>query len=159
MSIGFARISIFCRDMQASLAFYCDVLGLVKVEDKVIEGPAAGGLLQLPPCRLHIVLLAPSADADVVIGLFEISGVPLDRLPIPLQRVVHGQTAVVLTTTEFDSLHARLQAAGATFLTPPVRYPKRQASERSPAGLYREMIVHDPDGQLVSLMQIEPLPV
>ena len=33
-----------------------------------------------------------------------------------------------------------------------------QASERSPAGLYREMIVYDPDGVLVSVMQIDPLP-
>ena len=43
-------------------------------------------------------------------------------------------------------------------LTPALQYPKAEASERSPAGLYREMIVHDPDGTLVSLMQIDPLP-
>lgn len=158
MSVGFARLSIFCRDVAASLGFYCDLLGLVKVEDKVIEGPAAGGLLQLPPCRLRIVLLAPAADADVVVGLFEIGGVPLDRLEIPSGRVAQGQTALVLSTTEFDALHARLESAGTKFLTPPVRYPKRQASERSPAGLYREMIAYDPDGLLVSVMQIDPLP-
>jgi len=158
MSVGFARLSIFCRDVAASLGFYCDLLGLVKVEDKVIEGPAAGGLLQLPPCRLRIVLLAPAADADVVVGLFEIGGVPLDRLEIPSGRVAQGQTALVLSTTEFDALHARLESAGTRFLTPPVRYPKRQASERSPAGLYREMIAYDPDGLLVSVMQIDPLP-
>jgi len=158
MSVGFARLSIFCRDVAASLGFYCDLLGLVKVEDKVIEGPAAGGLLQLPPCRLRIVLLAPAPDADVVVGLFEISGVPLDRLEIPSGRVAQGQTALVLSTTEFDALHARLESAGTKFLTPPVRYPKRQASERSPAGLYREMIAYDPDGLLVSVMQIDPLP-
>jgi catechol 2,3-dioxygenase-like lactoylglutathione lyase family enzyme len=158
MSIGFARVSVFCRDLAASLAFYRDLLGMVAVEDKVIEGPAAGALLQLPACRMRIVLLAPSATADVMVGLFEIGGVPLEQVAIPSKGVALGQTALVLNTTEFDQLHARLEAAGVKFLTPPVRYPKRQASERSPAGLYREMIVYDPDGQLISLMQIDPLP-
>lgn len=158
MSIGFARVSIFCRHLESSLAFYRDLLGMVPVEDKVIEGPAAGALLQLPPCRMRIVLLAPTPSADVVVGLFEISGVSLDELATPLHGVARGQTALVLTTTEFDAVHARLEAARGRFLTPPVRYPKRQASERSPAGLYREMIIYDPDGQLISLMQIDPLP-
>lgn len=158
MSIGFGRVSIFCRHLDSSLAFYRDQLGLVAVEDKVIEGAAAGALLQLPPCRMRIVLLAPAAEADVVLGLFEISGIALDRMEPPSQRVAHGQTALVLTTNEFDRLHTQLESAGVKFLTPPVRYPKRQASERSPAGLYREMIVYDPDGLLVSIMQIDPLP-
>src|SRR5437868_1647779 len=157
MSIGFGRVSIFCRHLASSLAFYRDRLGLVVVEDKTIEGPAAGGLLQLPSCRMHIVLLAPASDAAVVLGLFEISGVELGRMETPEKRVVHGQTALVLTTTEFDRLHAQLEAAGTQFLTPPVRYPKRQASARSPAGIYREMIAYDPDGMLVSIMQIDPL--
>jgi catechol 2,3-dioxygenase-like lactoylglutathione lyase family enzyme len=158
MSVGFSRLSIFCRDIEASLAFYRDVLGLVTVEDKTIEGPAAGGLLQLPPCRLRIVLLAPAADADVVVGLFQLSEVALSRVELPVGRVAYGQTALVLSTNEFDALHARMEAAAVKFLTPPLRYPKRHASERSPAGLYREMIAYDPDGLLVSIMQIDPLP-
>ena len=58
MGVGFARVSIFCRHLERSLAFYRDLLGMVAVEDKVIEGPAAGALLQLPACRMRIVLLA-----------------------------------------------------------------------------------------------------
>ena len=157
MAIGFGRVSIFCRQMDDSLAFYRDRLGLVPVEDKTIEGVAAGALLQLPACRMRIVLLAPTSQADAVLGLFEIGGVDLDRMQPPEQRIAQGQTAIVLTTNDFDRLHAQLQAAGAKFLTPPVRYPKRQSSERSPAGLYRKMIVYDPDGVLVSIMQIDPL--
>ena len=76
MAIGFGRVSIFCRDMAGSLAFYRDRLGLAVVEDKTIEGAAAGALLQLPPCRMRIVLLAPEADASVMLGLFEIGGLP-----------------------------------------------------------------------------------
>jgi hypothetical protein len=65
---------------------------------------------------------------------------------------------VVLATTDFDGVAARLAAAGVRVLTRPLRYPKKTASARSPAGIYRETIVFDPDGILVSLMQIDPLP-
>jgi catechol 2,3-dioxygenase-like lactoylglutathione lyase family enzyme len=158
MSLRFERHTIFCRDFGASLAFYRDLLGLVPVEEKVIEGPAAGGLLQLPPCRLSIALLAPAPEAAPIVGLFEIGGVELERISPPTDRPAYGQTALVLSTTEFDRLRERLESAGIRFLTPALRYEKRQASERSPAGIYREMILYDPDETLVSVMQIEPFP-
>lgn len=158
MSIGFARATIFCRSLDASLAFYRDLLGLVVVEAKEIEGAAVGSLLQLPPCRMRIALLAPTADAPSIMGLFEIGGVELERMTPPIGRPAMGQTAVVLSTNEFDHIHSKLAGAGVKFLTPPLRYPKHEASERSPAGVYREMIAYDPDGVLVSFMQIDPLP-
>lgn len=150
-------MTIFCRSMSASLNFYSDLIGLVVVERKTIEGPAAGGLLQLPACRMEIALLAPSADANAILGLFEISAVDLDRLTLPVGKPAIGQTSLVLSTDDFSGTHMRLSDAGVRFLTPPVRYPKRQASERSPAGIYHEMIAYDPDGILVSVMQIEPI--
>lgn len=158
MSLGFERVTIFCRDLERSLGLYRDLLGLVPVEEKAIEGAAAGALLQLPPCRMRIALLAPSADADAVLGLFEIRGVELDEMAPPAGRPARGQTAIVLATDQFDAIEARLRAAEVRFLTPPLRYPKRQKSERSPAGVYREMIFYDPDDVLVSVMQIDPLP-
>jgi len=154
----FERHTIFCADMDASLVLYRDLLGLVVVEEKVIEGAAAGGLLQLPPCRMRIALLAAEPQGDTILGLFQIGGVDIEALAPPHGRPATGQTALVLSTDQFDALQARLTAAGAKFLTPPVTYPKTHASERSPAGLYREMIFYDPDAVLVSIMQIDPLP-
>ena len=158
MHLQFERFTIFCRDMQASLTFYCDVLGLLVVEEKALEGAAAGGLLQLPACRMQVALLAAAADAPVIVGLFQISETPMATLHPPIGQPACGQTALVLSTSDFDSLHAALTAAGSRFLTPPVRYPKDQASERSPAGIYREMIVYDPDDIPVSILQIDPIP-
>ena len=157
MRLQFERFTIFCRDMQASLTFYRDVLGLLVVEEKTLEGPAAGGLLQLPACRMQIALLAAAADAPVIVGLFQISETPMATLQPPIGQPAYGQTALVLSTTDFDGVHAALVAASSRFLTVPVRYPKRQASERSPAGIYREMIVYDPDGIPVSILQIDPI--
>ena len=158
MKLQFERFTVFCRDLEASLRFYRDALGLVVVEEKTLEGPMAGGLLQLPACHMRIALLAADADAPVIVGLFEISQTPLDALAPPLGKPAHGQSALVLSTDRFDELHRALSAAGYCFLTPPLAYPKRAPSARSPAGLYREMIVYDPDHVPVSILQIDPLP-
>lgn len=158
MSLAFSRYTIFCRDLAASLAFYRDTLGLVIVEEKTLSGPMAGGLLQLPACTMRIALLAADSDGPVIVGLFEISDTPLQQLQPPLGQPAHGQSALVLVSDRFDALHAALVKGGYRFLTPPLAYPKPTASARSPAGLYREMIVYDPDNVPVSLMQIDPLP-
>lgn len=157
MSLSFSRLTIFCKDAERSLTFYRDLLGLVVVEDKVIEGAAAGALLQLPPCRMRIVFLASSADAPILVGLFEIGGTPLDAITPPAGRPATGQTSLVLETDEFDQLASRLEAANAHFLTRPLRYNKPAASARSPAGIYRQMIVYDPDNVLIGIHQIIPL--
>lgn len=158
MKLQFERFTLFCQDLEASLRFYRDTLGLVVVEEKTLQGPMAGGLLQLPGCRIRIAMLADDSDAAIIIGLFEISQTPLNALAPPLGKPAYGQAALVLSTDRFDALHRALSAAGCRFLTPPLAYPKPTASARSPAGLYREMIVYDPDHVPVSILQIEPLP-
>jgi catechol 2,3-dioxygenase-like lactoylglutathione lyase family enzyme len=151
-------MTILCRSLDASLRFYRDTLGLAVVEEKTLAGPAAGALLRLPACGMRVALLAPTATAPVLLGLFEVSGTPMEPLEVRRDRPMYGQCALVLDTDGFDAVAARLTAAGVSVLTPPVRYPKPEASARTPAGLYREMIVHDPDGVLVSIIQIDPLP-
>ena len=158
LMLRFARMTILCRNLDASLRFYRDTLGLAVVEEKTLAGAAAGALLRLPPCRMRAALLAPTPAAPVLLGLFEVSGTPMDAIEARRDQPLYGQCALVLDTDDFDAVTARLTAAGVSVLTPPVRYPKAEASARSPAGLYREMIVHDPDGVLVSVIQVDLLP-
>ncbi len=157
MSLSFSRLTVFCKDAERSLAFYRDLLGLVVVEDKVIEGAAAGTLLQLPPCRMRILFLAASPESPIIVGLFEIALPDLEAMAPPVRRPATGQTSLVLETDEFDELAARLERAKVRFLTPPHRYIKSAASTRSPAGTYCQMIVYDPDNVLVGIGQILPL--
>lgn len=63
MSITFSRTTLFCRDIEKSLQLYRDTLGLHVIDDKALEGPAAGALLGLGPCTLRIVLLADDGKA------------------------------------------------------------------------------------------------
>lgn len=157
MSITFSRTTLFCRDIEKSLQLYRDTLGLHVIDDKALEGPAAGALLGLGPCTLRIVLLADDGESNPTVGLFQVSGIELPTLTEPPTRMALGQTATVFATDRFDQLVETLRDAGTPFLTEPLAYPKKQASPGSPAGLYKEVICFDPDGNLVSLMQISPL--
>jgi catechol 2,3-dioxygenase-like lactoylglutathione lyase family enzyme len=157
MPTAFSRTTLFCREIEKSLQLYRDALGLHVIDDKTLEGPAAGALLGLGPCTLRIVLLADNGESNPTVGLFQVSGVELPSLQQPPTRMALGQTATVFATDRFDELVASLRESGTPFLTEPLVYPKKQASPGSPAGLYKEAICFDPDGNLVSLMQISPL--
>jgi catechol 2,3-dioxygenase-like lactoylglutathione lyase family enzyme len=159
METKFSRATLFCRNIERSLVLYRDILQLKVIDDKTIDGPAAGGLLGLGPCKLRIVLLGDS-DSDsewAHLGLFQISDTEISALPMPPNNMALGQNAIVFSTDDFDNVVARLQDTETIFLTEPVSYPKPRNSPGSPAGLYKEAICFDPDGHLVSIMQILPL--
>lgn len=158
MASAFSRTTIFCRDIDASLALYEGILGFPIIDDKTLEGTAAGALLGAGSCTLRIVLLGETGSESPCIGLFQISDAELPTLPSPpTNTMAIGQTATVVSTDDFDSLYEALKDAGTPFLTDAIAYPKKQASPGSPAGLYKEAICFDPDGNLVSIMQIQTL--
>ena len=157
MAVSFSRTTIFCRSIERSLALYRDALGFEVIDDKTLEGPAAGALLNIGPCSLRIVLLGDSTDQQPVIGLFQISDTEIPSLPLPPQTMALGQTATVIETDQFDAVVDRLRETDASFLTEPLEYPKKNASPGSPAGIYKEAICFDPDGNLVSILQVVPI--
>jgi catechol 2,3-dioxygenase-like lactoylglutathione lyase family enzyme len=154
------RVSIFCRDIEKSLALYRDILGMVVIEDKTVKGPFIGKLINLPSCTMRIIYLSadPSIDAGLI-GLFHITEPKLPELSPPAQTTMHwGQSSFVLGTDKGDEIYADLVKAGYTFLTPPTAYPKPTDDAYMKAGLYTEMIFYDPDGLAVSLLGYKPLP-
>mgnify|MGYP000677845273 FL=1 len=67
------RVSIFCRDLEKSLALYRDILGMTVIEEKQVQGPFIGKLLNLPSCTMRIVFLSADEAVDAgLIGLFHI---------------------------------------------------------------------------------------
>jgi catechol 2,3-dioxygenase-like lactoylglutathione lyase family enzyme len=155
--LTFERMTVFVSDMERSVSFYRDIVGLVVTEDKTIEGAAAGALLQLPPCTMRIVFLGPSADAPMVLGLFEVTGTPMKTLDIPKGPPAYGQTALLLHAKDFEGVCARLTAAGTPMLTKPLQYRKMSSSPGSPPGIYNEAIAYDPDGVLFGVWRLDPL--
>jgi catechol 2,3-dioxygenase-like lactoylglutathione lyase family enzyme len=153
------RVTLWVRDVEASLSLYRDVLGLEVIEDKVLEGPPVRALLGLESGRLRIVHLSADGRPHGWVGLYaltEASPAPPSLAHPHPDRFSYGQAVVVFDTQHLDVLLPRLEQGGYRLLGTPIDYVKPSVSGPTPAGRYREVIFFDPDGIPVSLIQSGP---
>ncbi len=154
------RVTLWVRDIEASLRVYRDALGLVVIEDKALAGAAIARMVGLEQAALRIVHLAAPGMDHGWIGLYAISDTqptPLPALPRPDGFPRYGQAAIVLTVEDMPAIVARLRGtAGVQFVTEPTEYRKTTPGDATPPGLYREVIFFDTDGIPVSLMEFVP---
>ncbi len=145
------RTAIFVRDLQHSLAFYRDALGMkVWVQGQAgAELPALYQLLGMPPCDTRWVILQ-SNDVDFgMVGLFELTNpAPQDDTHPNIDRVNRGEACLVFHTHDVDRVYAVAQKMRLTVLCPPLRLELPQHGVVS-----REMTLRDPNGVLCNFIQ------
>jgi catechol 2,3-dioxygenase-like lactoylglutathione lyase family enzyme len=145
------RTAIIVRDMERSLRFYRDGLGLnVWVEGRSARDiPALYQLLGMPPCTVRWVILQ-SEDVDWgMVGLFELTDpAPLDDTHPNVDRANRGEACLVFHTPDVERVHALARQIGLTVLCPPTRLELPQHGVES-----LEMTLRDPNGVLVNLIQ------
>jgi catechol 2,3-dioxygenase-like lactoylglutathione lyase family enzyme len=145
------RTAIIVRDMERSLRFYRDGLGLnVWVEGRSARDiPALYQLLGMPPCTVRWVILQ-SEDVDWgMVGLFELTDpAPLDDTHPSVDRANRGEACLVFHTPDVERVHALAREIGLTVLCPPTRLELPQHGVES-----LEMTLRDPNGVLVNLIQ------
>jgi catechol 2,3-dioxygenase-like lactoylglutathione lyase family enzyme len=145
------RSAILVRDLQTSLKFYQDVLGLtVWVEGE--SGPdnvILSKLIGLPPCRMRYTILQAGPIAQGMVGLFEVpdAGVMADAPPGtgPARR---GEVALVFHTSDCEAIHRGALALGFEIVCPPQHLEIPEAGVSS-----LEMTLRDGNGVLVNLIQ------
>lgn len=152
------RVTIFCRDIEKSLALYRDILGFDIAEDKTVEGAAIGAMIGYPDgVSMRIVHLRSEHSENGLIGLYAIQTPQPDELSAPpADRVVWGQTALVLSCDQPEPIVQKLREENYRFLLEPREYVKPTDSEYTKAGTYVEMIFFDPDNVLVSIITYRP---
>jgi catechol 2,3-dioxygenase-like lactoylglutathione lyase family enzyme len=155
------RITLWVRDIDASLAVYRDALGLVVLEDKRLTGPQIARMVGLEQAELRIVHLGPAGSSHGWVGLYAIENTapqPMAALPPAGGFPRYGQATLVFTTGHLAQILPRLRAlATVRFITEPTEYIKTTPGDATPPGKYSEVIFFDPDGVPVSLMGYEPL--
>lgn len=162
MSVGpLKRVTLWVRDIDASLALYRDALGLVVLEDKQLSGPQIARMVGLEQAQLRIVHLGAPGATHGWVGLYAITQTaprPMTALPAPGGFPCYGQATLVFTTERFAQTVARLHALPQLqFITEPTEYVKTTAGDTTPPGHYSETIFLDPDGVPVSLIGYAPL--
>lgn len=147
------RTTLIVRDIDRSLPFWRDALGLAVVYDEVIERP---GRAEDPPGStrsLRLVLLRANDTFVGAVGLLEYLS---PRRPDPgMGEDLHGigDFIMVINATDLDARFERIRAVpGAKVLSEPsrVEYPAPGG------GVIPVMVsmVRDPDGYFIELNQI-----
>lgn len=148
------RTTIWVRNLEQSLSFYCEVVGLEVLERKEFSGPALTRLVGYDDGRLRIAHVGAPKATQGLIGLYELTRSTPDAevlMPPPASRVAWGQTALVFECADIDAVLARVRAADCRLMREPGEYvvPPRAGA---PALHLVEALVFDPDDVVVSLM-------
>jgi catechol 2,3-dioxygenase-like lactoylglutathione lyase family enzyme len=148
--LGIPNIGLHVRDLDASLAFYSDLLGIsVLMDSGPIDDPAMLALTATPGGSIRIVNLAVAGSAGATMSLVQVSGIARNPLP---RAEFHdpGAIHVAVDVDDLDALLAKLMAAGVETVAGP-----GEVSGGGP-GHARIVFVRDPDAFFVQLVQRLP---
>ena len=106
-----SRITLFCRDLEKSLALYRDILGLEEVERKTIQTKAFNELMNIDDknCFVRISYLQSERSDHGLIALYEINSSELDKnQSIQTTQIQYGQSVIVLSTKDHKKIYREL---------------------------------------------------
>ena len=135
---GFRHTGIAVSDMEASLAFYRDLLGLTVVSDRVSR--VAGDSVGAPGASARICVLAVP-DSAAQLELLEYRGARTQ--PVAPRPLDPGAAHASFWVADIAALYARLLEHGVRTLSPPLA----QTSGR------RKLYASDPDGFWLELTE------
>lgn len=145
------HVALAVKDMERSLSFYRDALGLALFEDAVISGPEVDAALMEANAEVRMVLLADQAGTMIeLLGWHS----PLPR-PRPAEHrgfTSIGLVKVSLVVNDLETAGKKLKEAGFGFRTPLWRFGRNLPPYGGGEAWIR--YVEDPDGVHVELMQI-----
>jgi catechol 2,3-dioxygenase-like lactoylglutathione lyase family enzyme len=145
---GFFHAGVTVSDMDVSLAFYRDALGLQLVSDGITGGESARRIWGMEIGRVRVVFLrVPGSDA--MVELFEFQ--EIERHSASARPCDFGAGHLCLFAEDLESLHARLTAAG---------YGSRGGEvvriQAGPHAGARAVYMKDPDGYHVEIYERGP---
>jgi catechol 2,3-dioxygenase-like lactoylglutathione lyase family enzyme len=153
--VGSGNYSPIVSDLDKAIEFYGNLLGLT-VPPAQAPGPrpfstdpAIKNMFGIPSAQLRwVVARVPGPN----LGVEMVEARDIDRKPVSPRPQDPGGTTLVLVVRDIDKAFAPLKAAGVPVVTPggaPITFGANNA---------RGVIVRDPDGHFVELLQPSPLP-
>jgi lactoylglutathione lyase len=138
-------------DMERSLDFYRDLLGLQEERNHILEGEFISQLVGYPNAKLHIVYLG-AGDVRHSVELIQYLNPPGERIE-PSDRNSVGATHLGIIVDDLDSFYEELSSQGFRFVNPPAVRPNA-TYPLARKGCY----LQDPDGNWLELLERPPGP-
>ena len=149
MHVHHAAITV--KDIEKSIAFYRDGLGLNVFQDEVISGPEVDRSLMEQGAKVRMVLLMDETGNMIELLGWQ-SPLPRERPPEHMRFTSTGLVEVAFMVDDLEQVEESLKKAGYSFRTPVWRF----GSDLEDYGGAEAKIryVEDPDGVQVELMQV-----
>lgn len=147
---GFFHSGVTVSDLDRSLGFYRDLLGMEVSMERVFTEAYIFEIVALQPSAMRIAYLKVP-QSTVIVELIEFQGI--ERHPGEARPCDWGTGHFCLYVRDIDSLHARLRAAGVRS-----RSAAPVTITAGPNRGSKVVYVTDPDGYLVELFERRTAP-
>lgn len=142
------HVGLTVSDMDRSIAFYRDVLGLRFQGEILMEGPAAEAMFQRKNCRARVAYLNGSEAAGMPpVELIQFTDAQSRKLPSDL--FTTSVSELCFYTADIDASYRQLQAHQVDCLSSPQTFD----FTASGFGKSRAFYFRDPDGIMLEMMQ------
>lgn len=142
------HVGLTVTDLDRSVAFYRDVLGLTYVGEMEMSGPETERLFQRKDCRARVAYLNGSRElAAPPVELIQFVGQTVEKQAGDLFRTSISE--LCFATENIDREYQRLKAAGVEFLSEPQIFDSTQYGFGKSCAVY----LRDPDGIVLELLQ------
>lgn len=139
------HVSVTVSDMERSLAFYCDLLGLKEVERHRLEGETISKMAGKPDVIMEVVRLEAPETPGVMLDL--------QQYVVPEGKVSDAQLGDIAHShfcfgvPDMWAAYKDLTAKGVQFVSEPVSFDLEW-------GIVYVVFFKDPDGFILELMQV-----
>ena len=134
------HVGLSVVDLDRSIAFYREGLGLELLKESHFAGEQYSRLLRLPDVRGRVAVLR---NAGVQLELFQFLHPEPARADGERPVSKHGITHFGISVDDIDGVYRRLEAAGALFHCPPLTF----------SGIAMATYGRDPDGNVFELLK------
>lgn len=145
MLTGVDHIAFAVSNLEQSLHFYRDQLGIPVILQRVWQEDYVRQMVGIADATLNIALLQLPGPGGLILELIEYE--QPRGAPIPTQVYTPGNAHMALRLNDIEALHTRLLAEGIQFLSPPM------AVTAGPNHGRKAVYLRDPDGIVIQLME------
>lgn len=144
------HIGVTVSDMEKSIAFYRDTLGLKMTGRLWMSGPRTDLLFGWEGADCRVTYWQGSDDLSMPpVELIQFTKTRIEKRPMSLRRT--GVSEICFRVTDIDKAYQRLREKGVEFLSAPQYFDFRSIG----MGQSKAVYFRDPDGTILEL--IEPL--
>lgn len=145
---GIIHAGLTVTDLERSVAFYRDILGLTYLGEMEMEGPETERLFQQKDCKARVAYLNGSPElAAPPVELIQFVGQEPERQAGNLFRTSISE--LCFAVEDIDREYLRLKDLGVEFLSEPQTFDSTEYG----FGKSRAVYLRDPDGIVLELLQ------